>query len=699
MTTAHFAPIPNAIRVPYGLLRASSTNPRKRFDEAYIAELASSIKAHDVTTPLLVRPTGEPDGAPQFEIVFGECRQRACGVLEREAPGSITMPVIVRELSDFEAAELQIVENIQRNDLHPLEEAEHFERMLADPNRPTGYGVAELAAHIGKDEGYVNRRLKLLALAEPARQAFMAGQLTARTALLVARVPSAHAQGEIVRHITTWGGEPMGAKAAAKFIQERYMLRLATAPFDASDATLVPDAGACGACPKRTGANPQLFDDISDADTCTDPACFALKKQALRDRNVQAERDAGHQVLTGDEARKVCTAEGRALKPELLALEQKVPFYLGEATLTVQEVVTKAELPAQAVTVVAHPDRDTLLRAVDIEVLEGALKRLKLSRKQLELKAKRAERTATTAQSAQLPAGAPAPAPAGGKADFTDAGGNTDEALLAELMAFEVPASVAGRYQGQTLEQFITWMRRRTEAVLVAHAAVRSMQDEGGYGMPAGPELAKMVIVSSLYGDFYVKFAALARLVGVEDAPPERDLQAKVAWVWELEEEPAYQLAMAVLAVQESTGKDGFERFAPSVATLVDVDTRPLAKRAEAYVNERVKLGALTNGLPATKKKRETKAAKGETKKPAAAKKTADRATAKSGKPLPRYRDARTGETWSGRGLQPKWLKLALASGKKLSDFDIAATPPKITAKEAMLSGVAAWPFPTGPKP
>src|SRR5687768_11752058 len=129
--------------VPVAQLHPSPTNPRKTF--ADLDDMAASVKQHGVLEPLRARPV--PNGAePSFEIVFGERRWRAAGMAGLE-----TLPVVVKEMTDLEVLDAQIQENLQRADLHPLEEAESYRRL----REVHGFGIDELAAKVGKSKAYV----------------------------------------------------------------------------------------------------------------------------------------------------------------------------------------------------------------------------------------------------------------------------------------------------------------------------------------------------------------------------------------------------------------------------------------------------------------------------------------------------------------------------------------------------------------
>jgi ParB family chromosome partitioning protein len=132
--------------IPVGRILPNPAQPRLSYDEASLAELAESIKEHGVLQAILVRPAGA-----QFELIAGERRWRASRLAGRE-----TIPAVVLEFDEETALEVSIIENLQREDVSPLEEAAMYRKMLA-----LGYSVRQLAAKIGKDKGYVENRLRL----------------------------------------------------------------------------------------------------------------------------------------------------------------------------------------------------------------------------------------------------------------------------------------------------------------------------------------------------------------------------------------------------------------------------------------------------------------------------------------------------------------------------------------------------------
>lgn len=167
-------------------LHESPFNPRKRFGD--LSDLVASIRAVGVLEPLVVREVEKG-----FEIVAGCRRYRAA-----KQAGLTKVPVQVHKLTDAQALEVQLVENLQREDIHPLEEAEAFMRLQAE----FGYTIEQICEKVGKQEGVVRASLKLLDLCEGARKAFFAGKLTASTALLIARLKGERLQMTALQHIT-----------------------------------------------------------------------------------------------------------------------------------------------------------------------------------------------------------------------------------------------------------------------------------------------------------------------------------------------------------------------------------------------------------------------------------------------------------------------------------------------------------------
>ncbi|KQT85536.1 ParB/RepB/Spo0J family partition protein [Aurantimonas sp. Leaf443] len=180
--------IPAAERyVPLDRIVANPFNPRKTFDEAELAELASSIRTHGVVQPLLVRP--RPGVAGAFELVAGERRLRAA-----KLAGLTEVPVVLREIGDRQSLEIAIIENVQRSDLNAVEEALAYE-MLIDEH---GYTQADLAEVLGKSRSHVANTLRLLKLPDSVRAMVAAGTLSPGAARTVVTSPDPEAAARAI---------------------------------------------------------------------------------------------------------------------------------------------------------------------------------------------------------------------------------------------------------------------------------------------------------------------------------------------------------------------------------------------------------------------------------------------------------------------------------------------------------------------
>lgn len=299
----------------------SKTNPRKRFDQEALQELAGSLRKHGILQPILCRE--HPTEAGKLELIAGERRWRAAGIAKLTQ-----IPVRIIAVDDLEMLELQVIENLQRQDLHPIEEAESYEALLAANKDNADYGVNEMAVRLKKSRAYIYARLKLCDLQPEARTAFYEDKLTASVALLVARIPVRELQLKALHEVTTGETEeyysdqdgPMSARRAAEHIQENYMLELKRAVFPIAQADLVAAAGPCTSCIKRTGAQPELYSDVENADVCTDPTCFDQKKKTHIAKLAEAAEQTGQKVIRGEMAEKVFPHEHSSprgyIKPE-----------------------------------------------------------------------------------------------------------------------------------------------------------------------------------------------------------------------------------------------------------------------------------------------------------------------------------------------------------------------------------------------
>jgi ParB family chromosome partitioning protein len=264
----------------------SAYNPRRTFKG--MDDLTESVRTHGVLVPLIVRKAGKKG---KFEVVAGARRLRAA----REA-GLTEVPCVVRDMSDAEALEVQVLENLQREEVPPLDEAFGY-RALIERN---GYDADALAAKMGKSKTYIYQRMKLADLTEPARAALEQDRITFSHALHIARLPPGQ-QETALRYCfgyysagTGEIGEDDEVNASvselAEFIRNRLFCDLSRAAF--AGGVWAWDGGReCKSCPKRTGSSPSLFIDIGEEDICTDEGCFREKLLAYRQHMVSAHPD------------------------------------------------------------------------------------------------------------------------------------------------------------------------------------------------------------------------------------------------------------------------------------------------------------------------------------------------------------------------------------------------------------------------
>lgn len=369
VTTTTFA------EVPLNVIVSSLTNPRKNFDQDKLRELADSIRASGVHQPILLRPlpgsrvqdtffevgslkqrTGPK---PTHEIVSGERRYRAS-----QLAGQNTIPAMIRHLTDDQVLEIQMVENLQRDDLSPLEEADGYTHLM----QHTGLTAEQVGAKIGKSRSYVYNRLKLLDLGQDGRKAVLEGLIDATVAMLIARIPDGKLQAEALDDV-----EGMSYREASHYLQARYMLRLDTAKFPITDATLLAGASDCKSCSKRTGANPDLFADVQSKDTCTDPKCFHAKDEAHTQRQLAQAEERGQTIITGKEAKAILPSMYNS-KPEggYLRLDDKHDSPTGKP---LRDVLAK-EIAAGTLkpTLVVSPHTKDLVAVVPQETVTALLR-------------------------------------------------------------------------------------------------------------------------------------------------------------------------------------------------------------------------------------------------------------------------------------------------------------------------------------
>jgi len=257
----------------------SPTNPRKTFPIEQLSELAESIKTNGVINPITVR-----HASAGYEVVSGGRRYRASVMA-----GLLEMPCIVRDLSDDQVLDIQIEENLHRQDVPPMEEAAAFQDLL-DAKKLT---VGELAGRINKSESYVLRRLKLTQLHELYVPFVVSGELPTTTAEVISVYPQ-DIQKKLFK-VVTWQNGDKTVFQDTRNVKDKFRweactdLKKAMWPLDRSD--LQPGLPACSACPKNSAVATLLFSDISDEPRCTDKACWKVKESVWKGIALQEWED------------------------------------------------------------------------------------------------------------------------------------------------------------------------------------------------------------------------------------------------------------------------------------------------------------------------------------------------------------------------------------------------------------------------
>lgn len=586
----------------------SLTNPRKSFDQVKLQELADSIKASGVHQPVLVRPLpaarledtfylrDSPKASlPAFELVAGERRLRAC-----KLAGVDMIPAMIKAMTDSQVLECQLIENLQRDDLAPIEEAEGYQALIA----ATGIAKEDIGARIGRSRTYVYGRLKLLDLCAVPATALRKGTIDASRALAIARIPDEALQVKALAEATRkdYKGDVPSYREFLKWLQNNVMLHLDSARFKITDASLVPAAGSCKDCDKRTGANPDLFADVGRADVCTDPKCFNAKVEAHDAVQIRQAQENGSEVILGKQAKKLWGYEHQPIDG-FIRLDQ--PDYRVDGKKPLSKVLGK-DLPAP--TLIAHPSSGELVAVLPTEVVNERLKALQL----------------ITAQQAD--------------GDKKQKKAEDARSLLEKVEK--------------------TW---RKMAIAKVHAVGCTQPIEG---LSANlMRLMALRLVPSLRGD---ERAIYGELFGIGKVAQREGIEAHVR---ACEVDNIDLVCMVLLSlhdmlylVQYNDGKASPTPHIDAVAAELEIDLQVIKEQVKELLKPKAKKPAAV----ATKK-----------------------AAAKPGAMDIKYRGP-NGETWTGRGQQPAWVKAALKRGQTLQQLLNAAARKDVTSAAEAQAGIAA---------
>lgn len=363
--------------LPLDQIHESPFNPRKTYSHDSLVELAETIQLVGVMQPILVRPINDP--LTPFEIVFGHRRFRAS-----KYAGIRTIPAMIRELTDAQSARLQAIENLQREDLDPIEEAQGYADLVKTP----GLNALDIGTEIGKSRTYVYNQIKLLKLCEVGKRLVRCKVLKTELAIEVARLTTEDLQLEALKWITNhadisllaseqWDTSPpdhyrlMSYREGRTMIEGKFKRHLKDALFSRSIMFLVPDRPDCNSCEERAGNVPGMDAKGDRADICTNPGCFELKTQAHFAQIAQDARQLPGKVIDAVEAQELdlCVMWQNNLHDDAVYVELDEECYrLTSDADTVREALGKKLKPADVVRIV-HPKTGHVIEAVHQDLL------------------------------------------------------------------------------------------------------------------------------------------------------------------------------------------------------------------------------------------------------------------------------------------------------------------------------------------
>ena len=249
--------------IPLDMMDASPLNYRKIFPKKELDELAANIKQHGIISSLVVRRSD----SGRFEIVAGERRFRAAKIAGLEE-----VPVSIVTLSDQEVIEIQLSENLQRSDTHPMEDAFAIERL-----QKVSSNLDEIALRMGKSKAFIYKRLKLLSLIDSIRELFLANKCTAQQAYDIASVSSDSQEDFYKEYCSDWHDDEDFEMPDTAHTLDRFRYDLSEAPFDIKDKKLVSEMGACTSCPFNSATVSTLFPDQAKEAVCSNKECYKRK--------------------------------------------------------------------------------------------------------------------------------------------------------------------------------------------------------------------------------------------------------------------------------------------------------------------------------------------------------------------------------------------------------------------------------------
>lgn len=275
-----------------------------------IIELSNSIAKNGVLQQILVRPAKNKGiNIKKYELIYGNRR-----IVAARLAGLKEIPANIKEVDDEDVLMLQVTENLQRKDVHPMDEALAFKSLIEKKKMK----IEDIAHLVAKSQDFVVQRMKLNDLIPELQKDFKSGKFSMAHALQYCRI-SAEDQKTAHKQMKSYRSQEYGSSGDLKhFINTQIINNLSSVPFKKDDETLIPGVVACKVCPKRSGANRSLFPDIKEDDRCFDRSCFSAKMAAHMLAKVKEiiETDPGTLIICDDikdvpvDLKKACAEMG-----------------------------------------------------------------------------------------------------------------------------------------------------------------------------------------------------------------------------------------------------------------------------------------------------------------------------------------------------------------------------------------------------
>ncbi len=250
------------LNVPLSKIDISPLNYRQSYDEKALNDFAQSLKSYGVISPVTLRKM--PNG--RFELVVGERRYRAAKIAALKS-----IPAVVKMLTDEQVIEIMLLENLQRENPHPLHEAQAIARM-----QKNGLSIDEISARLGKSKSFVYARLKWSELILPIQKMFLANVVPVKDVMSLSLLESGTQQEFFDKYCSEWESETFEFSKVRNAISY-FKYDLIKACFDTKDKNLIEEAGACTRCPFNSATIKSLFPDLAQKAFCSHKVCYESK--------------------------------------------------------------------------------------------------------------------------------------------------------------------------------------------------------------------------------------------------------------------------------------------------------------------------------------------------------------------------------------------------------------------------------------